>query len=263
MQTAFQSVVHNFLHRRQALLRTMSASSTGPVRGSGDAGRGGSWQGRARRGKRSRRQAGERKPKLFVAIPLPLEVIAKLQTIPTHTLPQWRTVSPERLHVTLHFLGNVGVDGVQAALSGVRGKSFEITVRGVGGFPSTEDARVVWAGVESSQGVRDLYAVLKDVLQKGGFRTEDREYMPHITVARCSAAAPRGQHYGDGGGQQVADLIREFQAFESGPFLVTEFVLYESLPNLGASVYCVHGRYSLDAPEDTPAEGFCAQPSGE
>ena len=108
---------------------------------------------------------------------------------------QWpaaaRRTAPERLHLTLHFLGNVPAERVPALQ---RGLSFD--------WPGCElelDRAEVWPGgiavLEASQvpaPLADLHARLGEALQRLEVPVETRRYRPHVTLARKGQGAEPG-----------------------------------------------------------------------
>jgi 2'-5' RNA ligase len=96
---------------------------------------------------------------------------------------------PEGWHVTLKFLGDVAegrLDAVRAALApAVRGAArFEVTLRGLAGWPRGNHARVLAVGVEDGGNSARLARGIDDALAPLGFEPETREFVPHLTVAR-------------------------------------------------------------------------------
>ncbi len=94
-----------------------------------------------------------------------------------------RSVAPEQLHLTLHFLGQVPSPQVAELRSALRVpfRAFEL------GFSHCER----WPGgvlVVSPDAVpaalADLHAALGEVLRRLGLPTEARAFRPHITLAR-------------------------------------------------------------------------------
>jgi 2'-5' RNA ligase len=105
-------------------------------------------------------------------------------------------VAPENLHLTLKFLGSVatpGIDAIGSALAAAAAESdaFDLTVQGVGAFPSPARARVIWAG--SGNGVPAATALAGRVdaaLAPLGFAPEDRPFTAHITLGRVRGGRP-------------------------------------------------------------------------
>jgi len=129
-------------------------------------------------------------PKLFTAIELPEPARAALASLQPPPTPGTRIVTPDQMHVTLHFFGEADVDRVAAPLVKVRVPPFELTLRGVGRFASAENTTTLWAGVEKGPGLLALHEAVGAAIVDAGFRKEQRPYNPHITLARCEAGTP-------------------------------------------------------------------------
>ena len=99
----------------------------------------------------------------------------------------FRIVDPEKIHLTLKFLGDVAEDGVAQALEPIsdRHEPFEVETSGFGAFPSEKRARILWAGVGVGSGpLRALSRDVDDLLEPAGFEREGRPYVPHLTLGR-------------------------------------------------------------------------------
>ena len=135
--------------------------------------------------------------------------------------PRW--TRPENLHVTLKFIGNVvpeKLHGIRAALAGVRSeRPLELCFRGLGFFPDGKRPRVVWAGVVGSQNLGALAADVDRSLAGLGVPSEQRAFIPHLTLARCEPGAISP-------GSRVA--IEKDAARDFGDLRATEFHLIES-----------------------------------
>lgn len=101
-----------------------------------------------------------------------------------------RWVRPEGMHLTLKFLGEITgeqVPGLSRMLDEVAGEHgpLELAVEGLGAFPGTRRARVVWAGLEGQ--VEELVTVSREVdhgCLNLGFKAEKRPFRPHVTLGR-------------------------------------------------------------------------------
>jgi 2'-5' RNA ligase len=134
-----------------------------------------------------------------------------------------RWAGSEGWHVTLKFLGTTWprqVDAVRAAVtaSAAATSPFETSLTEDGVFPTPRRARVLWIGLSDPEGrMRDLVAALDRALAED-FEPEDREFTPHLTVARLQAPRDLAEFAPDLVGTPVV----------SPPFPVTELVLYRS-----------------------------------
>jgi 2'-5' RNA ligase len=173
---------------------------------------------------RDRASRPEAKPlRLFVAIEIPpgakdavAEAIEPLRT----QFPNARWAPQENWHVTLKFLGGTYprlLDWIVERLGTVAGDAvaFRTRVSALGSFPSSERARVLWAGLGDGPGRIAELALGVDAALSKEFKPETRPFSAHITVARSDPPL-----------QLPETLARTPLASE--PFSVGELVLFRS-----------------------------------
>lgn len=135
----------------------------------------------------------------FVAIFPPPEVRESLldaaRKLPIRGEVRWST--PENVHLTLKFLGEVPeedlqrIGGVLETVAGRHG-AFEIEAGGFGAFPSARRARILWAGVgDGADELRDLAEDVELSLAPLGFEKEGRTYSPHLSLGRARGRPAR------------------------------------------------------------------------
>jgi RNA 2',3'-cyclic 3'-phosphodiesterase len=175
----------------------------------------------------------------FVAVFPPPEVSEALFSA-ARDLPAskaFRLIGPEKLHITLKFLGDVAEDDlirVEQALESLRGKHepFEVSTSGFGAFPSERRARILWAGVGEGSGPLSAVAQsVDDLLESAGFGRERRPYVPHLTLGR---ARGQGTKLDDAG--VAPPTLR---------FTVSGVDLVESVPGEGGVSYPVLETYTF------------------
>ncbi len=138
----------------------------------------------------------------FVAVFPPPEIREALfraaRDLPTSE--DFRLVVPEKIHLTLKFLGDVAegdLDRITQAL-GPLGEShdpFEVSTSGFGAFPSERRARILWAGIGEGAGpLRVLAREVEDLLEPCGFERESRPYVPHLTLGRARGRQAKLDH---------------------------------------------------------------------
>jgi RNA 2',3'-cyclic 3'-phosphodiesterase len=161
-------------------------------------------------------------------------------------LPGVRFVRSNTYHVTLKFLGELPTaDAVCERLRGIRAPRFEIMVGGIGFFPNARAPRVFWAGIRSgiwaancaatnSPALPALAHCVDQALEELGFPPE-REFHPHLTLARNGSGRPRPRHGLHSVGQhpsgpfaQLFGIVASAPAPEFGTMTAREFFLYES-----------------------------------
>lgn len=103
-----------------------------------------------------------------------------------------RWVAPVNYHVTLAFLGNVRVDAVAAIVDALEAATWAtprivFKTSRLGGFPSIDKARVVWAGVESPELVALAARVGKGL---AGIGSAERPFHAHVTLGRLRETRP-------------------------------------------------------------------------
>jgi RNA 2',3'-cyclic 3'-phosphodiesterase len=141
--------------------------------------------------------------RLFTAIELGDDVCANAGTLvdtlrrrASHSAPDARVtwVAPERMHLTLRFIGEVDDSKAEAIVSALREpiahESFDVRWRGLGSFPPRGAPRVLWVGVAiGSEELRDAERAISDRLATLGMPRENRPYSPHLTLARVREPA--------------------------------------------------------------------------
>jgi 2'-5' RNA ligase len=132
-------------------------------------------------------------------------------------------VAPERLHITLVFIGALEAEraaAVTAVLAPpLASPPFIVEAGGVGAFPARGRPRVLWAGVGRGSG--QLAAIATDVqhrLSSAGVTVEERPLTPHLTLARVR----------DGIGLHPARLFAGFEDTPLGEMTVSAITLFES-----------------------------------
>lgn len=164
----------------------------------------------------------------FVALDLPVPVLESLGELirvfkKSGAPVAW--VKPERIHLTLKFLGNVSpatIPKIQEALEEIAGSStpFRLQPGGCGGFPSIRQMRVVWVGIKGDlEGVRRLHSRVEAALVPMGFDPEDRTFRPHLTLGRVKGRGPM---------QALQEALLANQGFRTEAFDVADLVLYKS-----------------------------------
>lgn len=134
--------------------------------------------------------------RLFCAIDIPAGIRAGLRALIEQLRPLAKLAwSPaENLHVTTKFIGEwpeERIGEMKTALAAVsRPQPFEIAVRRLGWFPNPRHPRVLWAGIESGESLRNLARDTDRAAATLGVASEDREFSPHLTLARSRDRAP-------------------------------------------------------------------------
>ena len=95
-----------------------------------------------------------------------------------------RPIAKERLHVTIAFLGELTAAGLDVArnVPPIPVGPFELTLDAVGVWP---ESKVLWLAPSTMPDpLGELEERLWTALVERGFRAEERDYRPHVTLAR-------------------------------------------------------------------------------
>ncbi len=174
--------------------------------------------------------------RLFIAIEIPLEirtqitaVISELKSVPADV--RWER--PEKLHITLKFLGDVQEEvlpEIVLLLRGVAEKRSQLSIRysGVGCFPNKREPRIIWVGAEDVAGkLQPLVDSIETEMASIGFEKETKGFHPHVTIGRMK------------NGKDTSSLLRKMESviFESQPAVVSAMSLVRSKLKASGSIY--------------------------
>jgi 2'-5' RNA ligase len=112
-----------------------------------------------------------------------------------------RWVKPEKIHLTLRFLGETENDKLSDICdimdeSTRHVEASELILGMLGCFPNAKRPRVIWVGFQSfGEDIISLQSVLEENIVNLGWKAESRSYHPHLTLGRVknSPAVVRGQ----------------------------------------------------------------------
>jgi 2'-5' RNA ligase len=164
-------------------------------------------------------------PRLFIAIELPDPVKDQVLALQTQ-IPGATWVKRHALHLTLRFLGDqveqARVEPIKSALTAVRVKPFELSLRQTGRFPpgTNRPPRVLWVGISPQPALPALHRQIERALADVGFPPDDRAFSPHITLARLKP--PQGA-------DAAAAFLNHSSRFHGESFTVDRFHLISSL----------------------------------
>lgn len=189
------------------------------------------------------------KKRIFVAFDISEEArrkiadyISNLKTGFPNVKAGWEEA--EKLHLTLKFLGDSDEKQIEN-LSEIVEKiakqfstsEFQLSTTGV--FPSPKNARVLWLGVEGDvEKMRNINSGLENECEKIGFKKENRDFKPHLTIARLREP------------QKSENLVRKHLENKIEPvrFEVSSIVIYESKLQPAGSIYRKLKEFSFSSP---------------
>lgn len=189
-----------------------------------------------------------RRVRTFVAVELPPEVRNRacqlIDSLRRSSEANVRWVTPEQLHWTLKFLGDVDlleIPEICRRLSQAVAPlpPFDVEAYGAGAFPDALHPRTVWVGMRAGlEAMIALHATVEDVLADLGFRQEQRRFRPHITLGRVRNDAA-------GGPEEFAERLKEFADYDGGIASVFEVTVFSSQPGPKGPTYEPLGHIEL------------------
>lgn len=164
------------------------------------------------------------KLRLFVAVDIPKPLLDAIDDAIQPLRKKWpkgRWTPTANQHVTLKFLGwtlSDRFDELCSACNSVAERHLpaEIAIRELGSFPSKKRMRVLWVGLDDPNDL--LKQVARDLdtgLEPLGFAPEEREFTPHLTLARFKMP------------QRLDEPLPSLDV-TLDPFQIEELVLYRS-----------------------------------
>lgn len=160
-----------------------------------------------------------------------------------HLAPGVKWVEAESMHITLHFLGEVNQLDVVPITRIVKDQvkrlpPFTIEFNGIGAFPTIRRPKILWVGMtEGVDELKLLHSRLEaPLIERGGYRREDRGYSPHLTLGRLSQE-DRAEDWGP--------ILAAHADWDGGTTQVTEVLVMRSELQRDGPVYTVMGRGKL------------------
>ena len=162
--------------------------------------------------------------RLFTAIDIPADVKATLAALLDRLRPLAKLgwIPVEKLHITTKFIGEwpaERLEELKRALGAITSPMVEVAIRRVGWLPNPRSARVLYAGVESSDSLVTLAAATERAAAVAGVPVEDRIYRPHVTLARTRKRVPL---------EALRSALAEIELSAIGSYRASSFALYLS-----------------------------------
>ncbi len=182
-------------------------------------------------------------PRLFTGLEVP-RLLADQLALLQSGLPDGpsgvRWIERADLHITLRFIGDVEqtvAREIVSALDRVQRGPLTLSLDGLGAFGGNSP-RSVFARIAPNPELNAMQGEQERLMQRLGLPAEKRNFIPHITLARC-----RGQQPG-----AVAHWLSQRGGIMNITFEVERFVLYSARDSVGGGPYVVEEDYPLIPP---------------
>ncbi|PIR19916.1 MAG: RNA 2',3'-cyclic phosphodiesterase [Deltaproteobacteria bacterium CG11_big_fil_rev_8_21_14_0_20_47_16] len=169
------------------------------------------------------------KIRAFLAITIPLKVQKNVEALLKgfrQKAPEVNWFSPEKLHVTLYFFGDVDeqklmnqmVPAVEAAIKSE--PPLDLSCVGIGVFPDWKYPKVIWAGISGdTDRLLLMHEQVVDNLKPFDLKRDKRLFRPHLTIGRADKIR-KDAH--------VVQLVEHLGPIEFGHIPVKELTLFRS-----------------------------------
>ncbi len=149
-----------------------------------------------------------------------------------------RWEKPEKLHLTLKFLGTVEdakAKEISAMIEHIaEGYSpFELAISEFGGFPRLKNPRVLYVGLSENEHLYNFHGELDHTLSEIGFERDERKFTPHITIGRVK--------------KKIS--IKEVPEINKTPFEITQIGIIKSEIRSSGSEYTPLELFNLNKQE--------------
>lgn len=180
----------------------------------------------------------------FLSIPVPEEITVLQNTLKSTIVEKKARISwvkDGNIHLTLKFIGDTPEDEVKKINSTIvniieNTSTMNFMINGSGCFPKPQRPRILWLGVHGNLApLQELVRKINDALDPLGYPKEEKEYIPHLTLARIKYP------------QKITPDISEFLKYDYHPikFPMNKIHLMNSELFHKGSVYTILGTHFL------------------
>jgi 2'-5' RNA ligase len=173
----------------------------------------------------------------FIAIEVPHPLLARMGELQRELRRMEAGVNwvrPEAIHLTLKFLGSISTEELEKIARAIAPvvaawNPFELSIHGLGCFPSSRNPRVIWVGIDRGGGeASSLQTVIEDKAAEVGFPPEGRPFKPHLTLGRVRTPIGRSA---------FIQVMEKHKDVEIGSFQAREVYLFRSELKPSGAVY--------------------------
>ena len=169
--------------------------------------------------------------RVFIAVEISDEkILNKIQSFQEDLEINAKPTKTNQIHFTLQFLGEIDeekCEKVKELLKEITFSGFDLSLKGVGGFPNLKNPRVIWIGTDK-KGAEKLVKVTEEIgmkLASLGFE-KNKKFKPHLTVFRVKNKI-----------DDISSQMKKYEAIEFGTQLITKIKLKRSILSLRGPEY--------------------------
>ena len=161
--------------------------------------------------------------RVFIAVEISdVDILKKIQRFQENLQIDAKPTKIDQIHFTLQFLGEIDkekCEKVKDLLRTITFSQFDLSLKGVGGFPNLKNPRVIWIGIDK-KGAEKLVELTKKIQMKLtslGFE-KDKKFKPHLTVFRVKHKI-----------NDISLQMKEYEVIEFGTQIMSKIKLKKSV----------------------------------
>ncbi|MDD3626776.1 MAG: RNA 2',3'-cyclic phosphodiesterase [bacterium] len=184
----------------------------------------------------------------FIAISLSTEIKEKISKFEKDFQKiagfKGRLISPEKIHLTLKFLGPTLEEKIPQIISELmvvesKTSPFQIEVKGVGAFPNLYHPNVLWVDIPIiPEQLERLQQFIEVKVETYGFAKDHRKFKPHLTISRIKTGKLL---------KPEIDFFNENKDLDFGVMTVTGFTFLESILRPEGAEYLSLGEFKFNS----------------
>jgi 2'-5' RNA ligase len=176
----------------------------------------------------------------FIAADIPPTIIQPIEQIAKSLRPKLgdsiRWVPVQNIHLTLKFLGDVSSANVDALTKILTTEAdscsqFDISIGGLGSFPSSKRPRVLFIGIQAPAELDALQRGVESACARLGYESEARPLSPHLTIGRVRQNVTFTEQ------KKIREILEETKIDSLGTASVNSVHLYKSELKPSGAVY--------------------------
>ena len=184
--------------------------------------------------------------RFFIALEIPDDSQQQLETVQIklkQLIPEVRLTNPEKLHLTLAFIGEQPesllpklIEIIKQAVTGI--SRFELTPAYIDGFPNIHHPHTFWIGVKGD--IEKLLLIrerIKDGLASLNLVVDERRFTPHIAIGKIKDFQMDAR---------TENALAGLMAQNFDPIKITSIKLFESIPEEGFHSHNTLAEVKLD-----------------
>ncbi len=159
----------------------------------------------------------------FVAVEITdVKILEKIQKFQQELQIDAKPTKSNQIHFTLQFLGEINEDQCEKTKNQLREitfSQFDLSLKGIGGFPNLKNPRVIWVGTDRNGGEKliEITNEIEKKLTSLGLQ-KDKKFKPHLTIFRI-------KHKID----DISLRMKEYETIEFVTQVITKIKLKRSI----------------------------------